>query len=92
MEMVTVGPWVAGLVVASRRRIGRQLEQRARELEEERELFAFEKTVLQPAPEVISNGLGVTHLLVAGPARWFKAGVGHFAAQHFHGHAMLQRH
>lgn len=59
---------------------------------EERELFAFEKTVLQPAPEVISNGLGVTHLLVAGPARWLKAGVGHFAAQHFHGHAMLQRH
>jgi signal transduction histidine kinase len=41
LEMLTIGPWLAGLVVASRRRVGEQLELRARELEEERELFAL---------------------------------------------------
>jgi signal transduction histidine kinase len=40
LEMLTIGPWLAGLVVASRRRVGEQLEVRARELDEERELFA----------------------------------------------------
>lgn len=40
VEMVTVGPWLAGQVVASRRRATDQLALRARELEEERELFA----------------------------------------------------
>ncbi len=39
-EMITVGPWLAGLAVASRRRLLHQLELRARELEEEREVFA----------------------------------------------------
>jgi signal transduction histidine kinase len=41
-EMITIGPWLGGLAVASRRRIGEQLELRARELEEERELFAVQ--------------------------------------------------
>lgn len=40
VEMMTVGPWLGGLVVASRRRAADQLALRARELEEERELFA----------------------------------------------------
>jgi signal transduction histidine kinase len=40
LEMLTIGPWLAGLVVASRRRVGEQLELRARELDEERDLFA----------------------------------------------------
>ncbi len=39
-EMVTVGPWLVGLVVSSRRRMATELEARARELEEEREMFA----------------------------------------------------
>jgi signal transduction histidine kinase len=38
--VVTVGPWLAGQVFASRQRTAEQLERRARELEEERELFA----------------------------------------------------
>jgi signal transduction histidine kinase len=41
LEMLTIGPWLAGLVIASRRRVGEQLEVRARELDEERELFAL---------------------------------------------------
>jgi signal transduction histidine kinase len=35
-----VGPWVCGLVVASRREVAKQLEDRAREIEAERQLFA----------------------------------------------------
>jgi len=41
-EMLTLGPWLAGLMVASRRRASIALEQRAMELEEEREVFARE--------------------------------------------------
>ncbi|HTW10183.1 MAG TPA: histidine kinase [Acidimicrobiales bacterium] len=39
-EMVTVAPWFEGLVVSSRRRLATELEDRARELEEERDIFA----------------------------------------------------
>jgi signal transduction histidine kinase len=39
-EMVALGPYAGGLAVASRRRASAELEQRARELEEEREIFA----------------------------------------------------
>ncbi len=39
-EMVTVAPWLVGLVVSSRRRLGAELEARAQELEAEREIFA----------------------------------------------------
>jgi signal transduction histidine kinase len=39
-EMVTIGPWLVGLVVSSRRRLATELEARARELEEEQEIFA----------------------------------------------------
>jgi signal transduction histidine kinase len=39
-EMVTVAPWLGGLVVSSRRRVATELEARARELEEEQEIFA----------------------------------------------------
>ena len=59
---------------------------------EKRELFSFKKSELQPASDVIHDGLGVSHLLVPGPARRFKPGVGHFAAKHFQWDAMLQRH
>lgn len=38
-EMLAVGPFAGGLAVASRRRASAELEQRARELEEEREIF-----------------------------------------------------
>ncbi len=38
--MVTFGPWLAGLVLASRQRAADQLARRARELAEERDLFA----------------------------------------------------
>ena len=39
-EMVTIGPWLVGLVVSSRRRLATELEARASELEEEQEIFA----------------------------------------------------
>jgi signal transduction histidine kinase len=39
-EMLALGPYAGGLVVASRRRASAELEVRARELEEEREIFA----------------------------------------------------
>lgn len=38
-EMVTIAPWVGGLVVSSRRQLAAELEARARELEEEQEMF-----------------------------------------------------
>ncbi len=41
-EMLIAGPWLAGLLVASRRRAVRQLAQRARELDDEREAYAAE--------------------------------------------------
>jgi signal transduction histidine kinase len=41
-EMLIAGPWLAGLLVASRRRAGQQLAQRARELDDEREAYAAE--------------------------------------------------
>jgi signal transduction histidine kinase len=40
--VVTFGPWAAGLVVRSRRRLTDQLALRSRELEAEREIFAAE--------------------------------------------------
>jgi signal transduction histidine kinase len=42
IEMATVGPWLGGLAVSSRRQVADQLEVRARELEEEREIFALQ--------------------------------------------------
>ncbi len=42
VEMVTIGPWIGGLIVASRQRAAAELELRLRELEAERELFATE--------------------------------------------------
>jgi signal transduction histidine kinase len=39
-EMLALGPYAAGLAVASRRRASAELEVQARELEEEREIFA----------------------------------------------------
>jgi signal transduction histidine kinase len=39
-EMVAIGPWLGGLLVASRRHASEQLEVRAQELEQEREIFA----------------------------------------------------
>jgi signal transduction histidine kinase len=41
-EMLIAGPWLAGLLVASRRRAAHQLVQRARELDDEREAYAAE--------------------------------------------------
>jgi signal transduction histidine kinase len=41
-EMLIAGPWLAGLLVASRRRAAHQLAQRARELDDEREAYAAE--------------------------------------------------
>jgi signal transduction histidine kinase len=41
-EMVAFGPYAGGLAVASRRKVSAQLEVRARELEEEQEVFAQE--------------------------------------------------
>jgi signal transduction histidine kinase len=41
-EMLIAGPWLAGLLVASRRRAAYQLAQRAHELDDEREAYAAE--------------------------------------------------
>jgi signal transduction histidine kinase len=40
--MLSVGPWLCGITIASRRRAGALLEVRARELDQEREVFARE--------------------------------------------------
>jgi signal transduction histidine kinase len=40
--MITIGPWLAGVLVASRQRAAARLEVRARELDEERDAFATE--------------------------------------------------
>ena len=40
IEVATTGPWLGGLVVASRRDLAEQLDARAREIESEREVFA----------------------------------------------------
>lgn len=40
LVVAIAGPWIGGLVVAARRDVAKQLEDRAREIEEERELFA----------------------------------------------------
>jgi signal transduction histidine kinase len=41
-EMMTIGPWLAGRIMASRRKITAQLEARNDELQAEQELFALE--------------------------------------------------
>jgi signal transduction histidine kinase len=48
-EMVAIGPWLGGLLVASRRRASEQLEVRAKELEEEREIFAEQSVLYERA-------------------------------------------
>jgi signal transduction histidine kinase len=42
VEMLTIGPWLVGLLVASRDRVSNELAHRAEELAAERELFARE--------------------------------------------------
>jgi signal transduction histidine kinase len=42
LVIITIGPWLAGRVVLSRRRLADQLEARNEELEAEQELFALE--------------------------------------------------
>jgi signal transduction histidine kinase len=42
LEMVTVGPWLAGPAVGSRRHAEQRLARRAAELEQERQLFAIQ--------------------------------------------------
>jgi signal transduction histidine kinase len=42
VEMLTIGPWLAGMALASRRRSVERLKARTRELEAERELFAIQ--------------------------------------------------
>ena len=48
-EMVTFGPWLAGRVVSSRRRVADQIELRNRELAAERALFALESVRFERA-------------------------------------------
>jgi signal transduction histidine kinase len=42
LVVITLGPWLAGRIALSRRKLARQLETRNRELQAERELFAQE--------------------------------------------------
>jgi signal transduction histidine kinase len=49
VEMVTVGPWLAGLAVGSRRRAEQRLVWRARELETEREIFSIQSVQYERA-------------------------------------------
>ena len=42
-EMITLGPWLAGRLVQSRRRLAEQIEMRNRELEAARALYALEE-------------------------------------------------
>ena len=57
---------------------------------EEVELVAGEEADLDPAEDVIHDGLGVADLGVAGPAGGFEAGVGELLAEHTQRHAVLE--
>ncbi len=58
---------------------------------EEGELLAGEEAQLEPAEDVIHDGLGVADVLVAGPAGGLKARVRELLAQDFERHSVLQR-
>ena len=58
---------------------------------EEVELMAGEEADLDPAEDVIHDGLGVADLGIAGPAGGLEAGVGELFAEHAQRHAVLQR-
>ena len=64
---------------------------RGGETGEEVELGPREEAHLDPAEDVIHDGLGEADLRVAGPAGGLEAGVGELLAQHAQRHAMLQR-
>src|SRR5208337_111695 len=57
---------------------------------EQRLLLAGEEAQLQPAEDVIHDGLGVADVLVVAPAAGLEAGVGELVAQQLERHAVLQ--
>ena len=57
---------------------------------EEVELVAGEEADLDPAEDVVHDGLGVADLLVAGPAGGLEAGVGELLAEHAERDAVLE--
>ena len=63
---------------------------RGGEAGEEVELGALEEAELDPAEEVIHDGLGVADLLVAGPAGGFEAGVGELFAEELERDSVLE--
>jgi signal transduction histidine kinase len=64
-EMLIVGPWLAGLLVASRRHAARQLAQRARELDDEREAYAAESVryerarIARELHDIVAHGVSL---------------------------------
>ena len=57
---------------------------------EERELFSFKESELQPASDVVHDGFRVAHLLVPGPTRGLEAGVSEFLAHDLQRDSVLQ--
>jgi signal transduction histidine kinase len=65
LEMLTLGPWLAGRIVASRRRLTEQLEVRNAELAAEREAFARESVryerarIARELHDIVAHGVSV---------------------------------
>src|SRR6185369_8335998 len=61
------------------------------EVFEQHPLLAGEETQLQPAEDVVHDGLGEADVGIVGPAAGFEAGVGKLFAEQFQRYAVLQR-
>jgi signal transduction histidine kinase len=64
-EMLIAGPWLAGLLVASRRRAAHQLAERARELDDEREAYVAESVryerarIARELHDIVAHGVSL---------------------------------
>jgi signal transduction histidine kinase len=73
--MLSVGPWLVGAVVRSRREIAEQLELRAAELEAEREIFAAESVryerarIARELHDIVAHCVSVTVIQAAAGQR-----------------------
>jgi signal transduction histidine kinase len=82
LEMLTLGPWLAGRIVASRRRLTEQLEARNAELGAEREAFARESVryerarIARELHDIVAHGVSVIVVQAGAAQRAAKAVAG----------------
>jgi hypothetical protein len=62
----------------------------SRSCDKQRQLLSGQEAQLHPAEEVVHDGFGIAHLLVAGPARRFEPGMRQLVTQHLEGHSVLE--